>query len=90
MFGAANRRATCLTFVSQVALDAGVPEQLGLASMVAAVRDCRALGKKDMILNGALPELRVDPETYNVYADGDLLTCEPAAVLPMAQRYFLF
>jgi urease subunit alpha len=90
MFGAANRRATCLTFISQAAQDSGLPQRLGLASAAVAVQGCRALGKRDMILNDALPDLCVDPETYNVYADGELLTCEPAATLPMAQRYFLF
>ena len=57
---------------------------------VVAVRNCRALGKKDMIHNTALPKVDVDPETYEVYADGKLITCEPASVLPLAQRYFLF
>ena len=54
------------------------------------VRNCRTLGKKDMIHNTALPKVEVDPETYEVYADGKLITCEPASVLPLAQRYFLF
>jgi urease subunit alpha len=90
MFGAANRRATCVTFISRAALEAGLPDRLGLASAAIAVQGCRALGKRNMILNDALPDLRVDPETYTVYADGELLTCEPAETLPMAQRYFLF
>ena len=55
-----------------------------------AVKKCRAIGKKDMIHNAAMPKLEVDPETYEVRADGELLTCEPADVLPLAQRYFLF
>ncbi|HVA89527.1 MAG TPA: urease subunit alpha [Chloroflexota bacterium] len=90
MFGAANRRATCLTFISRAAAESGLPQRLELASTAMAVQGCRALGKRDMILNDALPDLRVDPETYTVYADGELLTCEPAESLPMAQRYFLF
>jgi len=90
MFAAANRRGTCLTFVSRAALDAGVPERLGLDSPAVAVGGCRALGKADMVHNDATPDLQVDPETYEVRADGVLLTCAPATVLPMAQRYFLF
>ena len=90
MFAAANRRGTCLTFVSRAALDAGVPERLGLDSPAVAVGGCRALGKADMVHNDATPDLQVDPETYEVRADGALLTCAPATVLPMAQRYFLF
>jgi urease subunit alpha len=58
--------------------------------MVAAVGNCRRIGKKDMVLNDAVPDIRVDPETYEVRVDGKLITCEPASVLPLAQRYFLF
>jgi urease subunit alpha len=90
MFAAANRRGSCVTFVSQAAHDAGVPARLGLAGPAVAVSSCRALGKKDMVLNDATPDLHVDPETYEVRADGELLTCEPAETLPLAQRYFLF
>ncbi len=90
MFAAANRRGACLTFVSRAALDAGVPARLGLASRATAVEGCRALGKVDMAHNSATPALEVDPETYEVRADGELLTCPPATALPMAQRYFLF
>src|SRR5690606_32806033 len=92
MFGAFGRAtaATSLTFISKIALDAGVPEQIGMKKTAAAVRDCRNIGKADMIHNDATPQLEVDPETYEVRADGELLTCEPADVLPMAQRYFLF
>lgn len=79
-----------VTFVSQAALDAGVPAQLGLNKIVLPVRGIRTLTKKDMILNGETPELFVDPQTYEVRANGELLTCEPVEVLPMAQRYFLF
>jgi urease subunit alpha len=63
---------------------------LGLKKRISAVRRCRGLSKRDMIRNDALPRIEVDPETYQVRADGELLTCEPARVLPMAQRYFLF
>jgi urease subunit alpha len=88
-FGAAVY-STSLTFVSKAALDGGVPAKLGLKKKISAVRRCRGLSKRDMIHNDALPRIEVDPETYQVHADGELLTCEPARVLPMAQRYFLF
>jgi urease subunit alpha len=92
MFGSFGRalQATSVTFVSKVALEAGVPGHLGLEKRAVAVSRCRNLSKKDMIHNDSLPRIEVDPETYEVRADGRLLTCEPAAVLPMAQRYFLF
>jgi urease subunit alpha len=92
MFGsfAGARHSTSLTFVSRAALDAGIPQRLRLQKKAVAVRRCRALSKRDMIHNNALPKMEVDPETYEVRADGQLLTCEPAKVLPMAQRYFLF
>src|SRR3990167_913966 len=92
MFGACGRArgATALTFVSAAALAAGVPERLGLQRRAVAVGNCRGIGKRDMIHNDALPRIEVDPETYEVRADGERLTCEPARVLPMAQRYFLF
>ena len=70
--------------------NAGLPEKLGLKKNAVAVKNCRGLSKRDMINNDALPRMEVDPETYEVRADGVLLTCEPAQVLPMAQRYFLF
>jgi urease subunit alpha len=79
-----------LTFVSQAALDADVPRQLQLRTRAVAVAGCRALGKRHMVNNDATPVIEVDPETYTVRADGEVLTCEPARVLPMAQRYFLF
>jgi urease subunit alpha len=82
--------STSLTFISKAALAAGVPAQLGLKKKISAVSGCRGLGKRDMIRNDALPRMEVDPETYQVRADGELLTCEPSRVLPMAQRYFLF
>jgi len=93
MFGAfaGARRATALTFVSAAALAGDVAGRLGLARPLAAVRNCRGgIGKRSMLHNDALPHIEVDPETYEVRADGVLLICEPAKVLPMAQRYFLF
>jgi urease subunit alpha len=92
MFGAFGRAtaATSLTFVSRAAVDAGVPARLGLQKAAVAVEKCRRVGKADMIHNDAAPQIEVDPETYEVRADGELLTCDPADVLPMAQRYFLF
>jgi urease subunit alpha len=92
MFGALGRAraSTALLFVSAAALAAGVPGRLGLAKRAVAVSRCRGIGKRDMINNDALPRMEVDPETYEVRADGERLTCEPARVLPMAQRYFLF
>ena len=82
--------ATSLTFISKAALDAGIPAQIGLAKTAVAVANCRNLSKADMKLNAYQPRMEVDAETYEVRADGELLTCAPAEVLPMAQRYFLF
>ena len=92
MFGSYGgaRTATSLSFVSQAAIDAGIPEQIGLQKSAIAVSNTRNLSKTDMKLNDALLNIEVNPETYEVRADGELLTCEPAEVLPMAQRYFLF
>jgi urease subunit alpha len=92
MFGAFGRAltSTSLTFVSQAGFDAGVARRLSLQKSVVPVRRCRSIGKKDMVHNNALPRMEVDPETYEVRADGELMTCAPASVLPMAQRYFLF
>jgi urease subunit alpha len=92
MFGAHGGAVhkTSLTFVSQAALKCKVGERYGLKKPLAAVKNCRNIGKKDMVLNDYLPKITVDPETYEVVADGQLLTCEPASELPMAQRYFLF
>jgi urease subunit alpha len=84
------RYATSMTFVSQAAVDAGIKEELGLNKIMSAVKGCRTLRKKDMILNDYQPVMEVDPQTYEVKADGELLTCEPADILPLAQRYFLF
>ena len=92
MFGALGgaRHATRLTFLSQAAYDAGVHRELGLQSRVGVVKRCRGVRKADMVLNDYQPHIEVDSQTYQVRADGELLVCEPAAVLPMAQRYFLF
>jgi urease subunit alpha len=92
MFGAMGgaRTATSYTFVSQAALDADIKTQLGLKKKVAAVRNTRSIRKQDMILNNYQPKIEVDSQTYEVRADGQLLVCEPAEVLPLAQRYFLF
>ena len=91
MFGAFGKALqTSVTFVSQAALNSGAVAKLGLTKPLVAVSDTRKLGKGNMKLNDALPVIEVDPETYAVRADGVLLTCEPAKVLPMAQRYFLF
>jgi urease subunit alpha len=92
MFAAFGRSLTesAVTFVSRAALDAGVGDHLGLRKTLIAVENTRQLTKKDMILNDLTPVIDVDPETYEVRADGDLLTCEPATELAMAQRYFLF
>jgi urease subunit alpha len=92
MFGAMGRAvgATSLLFVSGRALTEGGLEELGLGKRLVAVRGCRKLGKSDMKLNDALPRITVDPETYQVSADGEALRCEPAARLPLARRYSLF
>ncbi len=88
-YGGALSR-TSLTFVSQGALASGVAESYGLHKRLAAVKACRTVKKTDMLLNDYLPVMQIDAQTYEVRADGQLLTCEPAVVLPMAQRYFLF
>ena len=82
--------STSMTFLSKAALEDAVPARLGLRKMVSAVKGCRGLRKADMVNNAYCPKIEVDPETYEVRADGQLLTCEPARVLPMAQRYYLF
>ena len=93
MFGAFGKSLTnsSVTFVSQAAIDGGLRETLGVEKQLLAVSNTRGgIGKAAMVLNDAQPDIEVDPETYEVRADGELLTCEPAEVLPMAQRYFLF
>ncbi|BDZ72469.1 hypothetical protein GCM10025856_01880 [Methylophaga marina] len=79
-----------LTFVSQAAMDNPEVKKLNLSKPLVAVKNCRQVTKKNMVLNDATPEISVDPETYQVLADGELLICDPATELPMAQRYFLF
>ena len=92
MFGAFGRvpNTTSCTFVSQASLDGEIGDQLKLQKNLIPVRSCRSLSKADMVHNNYLPAIEVHPETYEVLADGNLLTCEPAELLPMAQRYFLF
>jgi len=90
MFGAYGRLVTesSVTFVSQAGLE--TCRALGLAKQLVPIANTRRIGKESMILNGATPHMEVHPETYEVRADGRLLTCEPASVLPLAQRYFLY
>ncbi len=92
MFGAFGKaiEATSVTFVSEAALQAGVAESLRIGKSVMSVKNCRNVTKRDMLLNDYMPHIEVDPQTYEVRADGQLLTCEPADVLPLAQRYSLF
>ena len=92
MFGAFGRSLenSAVTFVSAAAQDAGIGDALGLAKQTLPVVNTRGIGKADLKLNDAMPAVEVNPETYEVRADGELLTCEPATELPMAQRYFLF
>jgi len=92
MFGSygGSLHASSFTFISQAAFAAGVPERLGLKKKIGVVKGCREVQKTDLIHNGYLPRIDVDPQNYQVRADGQLLWCEPAEVLPMAQRYFLF
>ena len=92
MFGSFGRvlQATSLTFVSGSALNADIGTQIGLQKRLSGVRGCRKIKKTDMVLNDYLPAMEIDPQTYRVRADGQLLSCEPATVLPLAQRYFLF
>jgi urease subunit alpha len=92
MFGSFGRaiQSTSVTFLSKAGIENGVPAMLGLNTMIEAVANCRNLTKADMLLNDYLPNIEVDPETYEVRVDGEIITCEPAETLPMAQRYFLF
>jgi len=92
MFGALGgaRAATSVSFVSQAGIANDMARRLGLQKRLVAVKGCRNVGKKDLLLNDYLPKIEVDPQTYEVRADGQLLTCEPATTLPMTQRYFLF
>ena len=92
MFGAAGKALfnTCATFVSKVSLEKNIVQQYGLQKMVLPVTNCRNISKKDLIHNDATPQIDVNPENYEVKVDGTVITCEPMAVLPLAQRYFLF
>ncbi|MEG3591878.1 MAG: urease subunit alpha [Pseudomonadota bacterium] len=92
MFGAlgAARESTCLTFLSKTSADSNLAKKIGLKSNIAYVKNTRNVKKENMLLNNYMPEIVVDPQTYEVRADGDLLVCEPATTLPLAQRYFLF
>jgi urease subunit alpha len=92
MFGTFGKalQASAATFLPTVAIERGIPEQLGLGRMVLPARGIRAIDKSRMIHNSATPAIEVDPETYEVRADGIHLTCDPATVLPLAQRYFLY
>ncbi|WP_432695069.1 urease subunit alpha [Marinobacterium sp. YM272] len=92
MFGSFGRavQSTSMLFMSQAALAAGIPSELGLESLIGEVRDCRTVTKDKMVLNSYQPKIEVDSQTYEVRADGELLVCEPATELPMAQRYYLF
>jgi urease subunit alpha len=92
MFGSFGRAlgACCATFLPPVAIAAGLPDRLGLSRMILAARGIRGVDKSRMVHNAATPHIEVDPETYEVKADGVHLTCEPASVLPLAQRYFLY
>jgi urease subunit alpha len=93
MFGAFGKavQTTSLTFVSKAAVDAGLRERLGVSKQLVAVENVRGgISKASMVLNGATPKVEVDPETYMVKADGEILVCEPATVVPMAQRYFMY
>ena len=92
MFGAFGRSVerSAVLFVSGAAHAAGIGNRLGLTKDTIAVEKTRTIGKSDLLLNNATPKIEVDPETYEVRADGEVLTCAPAEVLPMAQRYFLY
>ena len=80
---------SCLTFLSEIAINADLPEKLKLERSCAAVKNTRQISKQSMKLNNARPKIEVDPQTYEVFANGELLTCEPAESLPLAQRYLL-
>ena len=92
MFGSFGRvvQATSLTFMSKSAMENEIGDALGLRKRLSVVHGCRGIKKPDMVLNGYLPKMEIDAQTYRVRADGQLLTCDPATVLPLAQKYFLF
>jgi urease subunit alpha len=85
----ANMRATCVTFVTQAAIDAGLERRIHGRARLTPVKGTRTLGKAHMVRNHLCPEIAVDPETYTVRVNGEHVTCRPARVLPLAQRYFL-
>jgi urease alpha subunit len=90
MFGSTNAGDNSVAFVSQAAVSEGIAEAYGLSKSVAAVIGCRDLKKKDMVLNDHTPEMRIDPETFAVEADGELLRCDPVDKVPLSQKFFLF
>jgi urease subunit alpha len=90
MFGATSNNRHSFAFVSKAAADNGVKESYGLNKQVEGVTKCTHLSKKDMILNDALPAMEVDPETFEVRANGELLLCDPVDKIPLAQKYFFF
>lgn len=92
MFGAYGiaKKSTCITFVSKTAMDNGIQDRLSLQRQVCAVHNCRSIGKKDMRVNDVIADIQVNPENYEVRVNGERITCEAAAALPLAQRYYLF
>jgi urease len=92
MYGAqpSGLSSSCFVFVSQLSIDTGTVQKYGLRKKIAAVKNCRKISKKDMKLNDAMPVIRVDPETYQVTADGHSCVCDPATALPMAQSIYIF
>jgi urease subunit alpha len=92
MFGAFGKAlfSTCATFVSGISLENNVVQHYGLQKMILPVKNCRNISKKNLIHNDATPNIEVNPENYEVKVDGEIITCEPVSVLPLAQRYFLF
>ena len=90
MFGATSAGRNSVVFVSQAAATAGVGERLGLSKATEPVRGCRTITKRDMVLNDRTPDIHVNPETFEVVADGELLRCDPVVSVPLGQRYFLF
>jgi urease alpha subunit len=90
MFGATSRNGHSFAFVSKAAVNNGIRENFGLKKQVEGVTGCRPLTKKDMVLNDTLPEMEVDPETFQVKANGEVLLCDPVSKVPLAQKYFLF
>ena len=92
MFGAYGKALykTCISFVSKLSLEKNVVQQYGLQKMILPVKDCRNISKKDLVHNDATPQIDVNPENYEVKVDGEVITCEPVSVVPLAQRYFLF